>query len=179
MVSPLRSPDGSRSPASSAVLIAFSLATLLEVTSGGCVLARRSTPAVTAIVAVADKDDPDDGKSDDDDDAAKMQQPVRVGDLIGRAVIAPVERQDLIGHVTKLVRHGDDLTIVMTYGGHLGFGTHLICVPADALALTGTALQAKDISPDDLAALPPCDGSGDAAIDATTTIKMKLAKPAH
>lgn len=161
----------------------FTLATLFEVTSGRPGLARQSKPTAAATVVAAADEDKDDGKDtkgdDDDDDAQKFQQPVRVGDLIGRAVIAPLESQDLLGHVTKLVRHHDDIVVVIRTGGHLGFGTHLICVPADALALTGYALQAKDISADDLGKLPPCDGSVDTAIDATASIKMKLAKPAH
>jgi hypothetical protein len=191
MVSKRRSVAGPRSPARDAVLMLFTLATLFGVTSSRPVSAgpsQSAAAATSALVAAAEKDDDkDDGKDDtkgdakgdDDDDARTFQQPVRVGDLIGRDVIAPLESQDLLGHVTKLVQHDDDVTIVMSYGGHFGFGTHLVCVPADALALTGYALQAKDISTNELDKLPPCDGTGDAPLDANASIKMKLAKPAH
>lgn len=186
MVSKLRSVAVPKSLARDAALLLFTLATLFGVTSSHAVSARQSQPVATAppaLVAAAEKDDDeDDGKDDtkgDDDDAQKFRQPVRVGDLIGRDVIAPLESQDLLGHVTKLVQHDDDVTIVMSYGGHFGFGTHLVCVPADALALTGYALQAKDIGTNELDKLPPCDGTGDAPLDANASIKMKLAKPAH
>ncbi|WP_158810957.1 hypothetical protein [Beijerinckia sp. L45] len=126
-----------------------------------------------------DKPDGADAGDEDDDDDRKVRQPVRVGDLIGRDVIAPVESQDLLGHVTKVVQTGDGPTFVMTYGGHFGFGTHLVCVPADTLALTGYAIQAKGISPDELGKLPDCDGASGKPLDASAMIEMKLAKPAH
>jgi hypothetical protein len=196
MSAPSRSAIESKSLGPSAALLLFTLATLVTVTSSRLVFAQQVKLAATAsaatIVAAAMDDDKDDekdddkdatkgekGDDDDDDDAQKFLQPVRVGDLIGRAVIAPLESQDLLGHVSRLVKHDDDITIVMSYGGHLGFGSHLVCVPAAALALTGYALQAKDISTDDLGKLPMCDGSGDTPLDANTTIKMRLAKPAH
>lgn len=183
MSAPSRSTVVSKSPAPGAALILFTLATLVAVTSSRPVFAQQESPAPAASTAVAAPsmdDDKDDGKGDDeDDDAQKFLQPVRVGDLIGRAVIAPLESQNVLGHVSRLVKHDDDITVVMTYGGHLGFGTHLVCVPAEALALTGTALQAKDISTDDLDKLPTCDGNGDTPIDGNASIKMNLAKPAH
>ena len=168
------------------MLMLFTLATLFGVTSCRPVSAGQSPSAATTssvVVAADEKDgdkdnDKDDGK-DDDDDQQKFRQPVRVGDLIGRDVIAPLESQDLLGHVAKLVQHDDDVTIVMSYGGHFGFGTYPVCVPADALALTGYALQAKDISTDELGKLPSCDGAGDVPLDTNASIKMKLAKPAH
>ena len=120
------------------------------------------------------------GKDDDDEDENRFPQPVRVGDLVGRAVIAPQESQNLIGRVRKVVRSGaGDVSVVMTYGGHFGFGTHLVCVSVDDLALTGYALQAKDIEDSELARLPVCDGSADQPLDANATIKVNLAKPAH
>lgn len=124
--------------------------------------------------AAAEKDD-----GDDKDDKDRFPQPVRVGDLIGRAVIAPQESQNLIGRVRKVVRNGDgEVSVVMSYGGYLGFGTHLICVSLDDLALTGYAIQAKEIEESELARLPVCDGGGN-MLAADATIKVNLAKPAH
>ena len=148
--------------------------------------------------APASKDDDDDGDDDDDvapagngdgkradakqdhaDDKDRFPQPVRVGDLIGRAVIAPQESQNLIGRVRKVVRNGDgEISVVMSYGGYFGFGTHLICVSIDDLALTGYAIQAKEIEESELARLPVCDGGGN-MLAADATIKVNLAKPAH
>ena len=136
-----------------------------------------ATAANTPTDTAAKSDDTDDDDEDDDDD--KFQQPVRVGDLIGRDVIAPVESQNLLGRVVKVVGQPDEVTIVMSHGGYFGFGTHLVCVSAEALALTGHALQAKGVSPADLDGLPVCDGAGAASLAPNASIKMNVAKPAH
>ena len=172
-----------RSLASSSVvcLLLFSSAGLLHVTSSRAVFALGPTPEVTAAHVTPDKENQkdDDDDDDDDNDDDKFSQPVRVGDLIGRDVIAPVESQDLLGHVRRIVQNGDAMTIVMSHGGYFGFGSHLVCVAADALALTGQALQAKDVSPADLDGLPVCDGGSDAPLDANAIIKMNVSKPSH
>lgn len=173
-------------PARAAVPIVFTLAALLNVTLSHPVFAKQIESATRIAAASMDTGTsagPDQGDDDDDDDDdnddAKFKQPVRAGDLIGRDIIAPVESQNLLGHVVKVVRHEDDVTIVMNYGGTLGLGGHLICVPAAALALTGYNLQAKEINSSELDKLPACDGSTGTPVDANTTFKMKLAKPAH
>ena len=38
--------------------------------------------------------------------AMRFPQPVRVGDLLGRDVLRPVESQDVLGHVREVVRDG-------------------------------------------------------------------------
>ncbi len=148
--------------------------------------AARATVA-PQVVAAADsakgkggKADSDDDDDDDDDD--RFPQPVRVGDLIGRAVIAPEESQNLIGHVRQLFRNRDgDLQLVMTYGGYFGsaVGSRLVCVPVDDLALTGVMIQAKDIDAGELAKLPTCDGKGETPLAVNEMVKVNLAKPAH
>lgn len=135
-------------------------------------------PAVPARPAGKDRS-ADNGDDDDDDDANRFPQPVRVGDLIGRAVIAPQESQNLIGYIRKVVAAGDDVSVVITIGGYFGFGTHLVCVSIDDLALTGYAVQAKEIDASELARLPVCDGSAGRPLEANATIKVNLAKPAH
>ncbi len=146
----------------------------------------------------ADKEEGDDDDDDDDDkpagkkaaaqsdknggDENKHPQPVRVGDLIGRAVIAPQESQNLLGRVRKLVRDREgEVNLVMNYGGYFGtsFGSHLVCVSVDDVALTGYQIQAREIDADELGKLPVCDGGADKPLDANETIKVNLAKPAH
>ena len=140
-------------------------------------------PSGAAVAAAVDQGKGSKADSDDDDDKDdRFPQPVRVGDLIGRDVIAPQESQNLIGHVRKLVRDKDgDLQLVMTYGGYFGsnVGSHLVCVDVDDLALTGVMIQAKDIDPGDLAKLPTCDGGDATPLDVNEVIKVNLAKPAH
>ena len=142
--------------------------------------------AAPQVVAAADPAKSKGGKADsdddDDDDDDRFPQPVRVGDLIGRAVIAPEESQNLIGHVSQLFRNKDgDLQLVMTYGGYFGsaVGSRFVCVPVDDLALTGVMIQAKDIDAGELAKLPTCDGKGGTPLAANEIIKVNLAKPAH
>ena len=72
-----------------------------------------------------------------------------------------------------------DLSLVMTYGGIFGFGTHLVCVSVDDVALTGTAIQAREVSVEDLDRAPACDGHEDKPVDPGETIEVNLAKPAH
>ncbi len=168
-----------------AVFIIITLAALPNVTSRGQVFANQPNPdmviaaAGTDAAKAAPKKEVGDEDDDDDDDDDQFKQPVRAGDLIGRDVIAPVESQDLLGHVVKIVQRDDDYTIVMTYGGQFGIGGHPVCVAADAFALTGITLQAKEISTEDLNKLPVCDGSGNTPVDPNVRFQMKLAKPAH
>jgi hypothetical protein len=155
-------------------VMVLSSAPYIEVTRANAVFARGTSPVVMAATT------PPSGSDDDDDDDDDSAQPVRVGDLIGRDIVAPVESQDLLGHVAQVVRKGDDdVILVMTHGGFLGFGARSVCVPADDLALTGKLIQAKDISPAEIDALPPCAGAGATPLDQNESIKMNLAKPAH
>ncbi len=167
-------------------LVALSLATVLAGAApmAGAVLVSSIAPQVAA-AADGDKGKHSKADSDDDDDDDKddrFPQSVRVGDLVGRDVVAPQESQNLIGHVRKLVRDKDgDLRLVMTYGGYFGsdVGSHLVCVDVDDLALTGVMIQAKDVDPGDLAKLPTCDGRNGTPLDVNEVIKVNLAKPAH
>ena len=50
--------------------------------------------------------------------AKRFPQPVRVGDLIQRTVLEPVESQPILGHVVDVVRFpNQQLAIVIKYGG--------------------------------------------------------------
>lgn len=87
--------------------------------------------------------------------ARRFPQPVRVGDLIDRAVLEPKESQPVLGRVDALVRRPDGgVDLVMRYGGILGFGTRRITVPTEAMALLGEYVAVMDLTPDELARLP-------------------------
>src|SRR5262249_59597419 len=74
--------------------------------------------------------------------AMRFPQPVRVGDLLGREVLRPVESQDLLGRVRRLVRDRDgNIMVVVDFGGFLGSGTRPIAVPVDAMVLLGQDLE--------------------------------------
>lgn len=128
----------------------------------------------------AAKDDDGDDQDDDEADAERFPQPVRAGDLIGRDVIAPVESQDWLGRIRKVVKDGTgNPRVVMTFGGFFGLGGRLICVPLKDLALTGYSLQAVGIDPEALKAMPTCDGGAESPIDPNAVLRVGLAKPAH
>ena len=64
----------------------------------------------------------------------RFPQPVRVGDLLRRDVIQPVESQNSLGTVQQIVRNPDGtLAAVIDLGGFLGFGLRPVSVPVDAL----------------------------------------------
>jgi len=70
--------------------------------------------------------------------AMRFPQPVRVGDLIGRQVLRPVESQDVLGRVRLVVRDKNgQIMVVIDFGGFLGFATRPIAVPVDATVLLG------------------------------------------
>lgn len=67
--------------------------------------------------------------------AERYPQPVRVGDVVGRAVLKPVETEPVLGRVRAVVRRPDGaLALVMSEGGFLGFGTRQVAVPLAAAA---------------------------------------------
>ena len=115
--------------------------------------------------------------------AMRFPQPVRVGDLLGREVLRPVESQDVLGRVRRLVRGGNgQIMVVVDFGGFLGFGTRPIAVPVDAMVLLGQDLEIVAFTPKQLRQFPTFSPSGatdvaDVADD--TIIKLGLAKPSH
>ena len=111
--------------------------------------------------------------------ARRFPQPVRVGDLIGRAVLAPSESQTVLGRVASVVKSRDGhLRMVMRYGGVFGIGPRRIAVPIEAMALLGDVVVAVDYTDAQLAALPDAtDQAG--ALGPDATIRMGLVKPYH
>ncbi len=111
--------------------------------------------------------------------ASRFPQPVRVGDLLHRAVLKPLESQDLIGRVEHVVRDQDGvIRVIMSVGGLLGLGTHPIAVPVDAMVLVGQVMEVVGLTPLQLRAWPIYQG-GDVALPDDAVIKVGLAKPSH
>ena len=111
--------------------------------------------------------------------ARRFPQPVRVGDLIRRQVLRPVEQQDVLGRVAAVVRRPDGaVLIVVNLGGVLGVGTRPVAVPVEAAALLGEHVTVLDLSPEQLRALPTFDGAG-AALEPDEVIRVGLARPFH
>ena len=120
------------------------------------------------------------GMSLADSAAMRFPQPVRVGDLLHREVLKPVESHDYLGRVEKIVRSKSGvLEVVIAYGGLFGFGSRLIAIPVDAMVLVGQIMEVVAYTPKQLAHFPTFS-----AIDATplpddAIIKVGLAKPSH
>jgi PRC-barrel domain len=112
--------------------------------------------------------------------AMRFPQPVRVGDLLGREVLRPVDRQDVLGRVRGLVRDRDGrIMVVVDFGGFLGFGARPIAVPVDAMVLVGQDMEIVAFTPDQLRQFPTFSPSGTTAVADDTIIKVGLAKPSH
>ncbi len=86
--------------------------------------------------------------------ARRFPQPVRVGDLIHRQVLRPVEWQTVLGRVDGVARRADGAVLVVGdardagWRGALGLGARPVAVPSDALALLGEHLAVMDLPPD-------------------------------
>jgi hypothetical protein len=112
--------------------------------------------------------------------AMRFPQSVRVGDLLGRDVLRPVESQDVLGHVRQVVRDSkDQIVVVMDLGGLFGFGTRRIAVPVDAMVLLGQDMEVVAFTPDELRRFPTFSPSGTTTIADDAVIKVGLAKPSH
>ena len=112
--------------------------------------------------------------------AMRFPQPVRVGDLLHKEVLEPVESQTLLGTVRQVVRDGDGtIEIVIDYGGFLGLGTRPIAVPVDAMVLVGQVMEVVAYKPAQLQRFPTFSPAGSTTVPADTTIRVGLAKPSH
>ena len=110
----------------------------------------------------------------------RFPQPVRVGDLLGREVLRPVESQDVLGQVRRVVRdRSGQIMVVINFGGFLGFGSRLIAVPVDAMVLLGQDMEIVAFTPKQLQQFPTFSPSGTAEVPDNTIIKVGLAKPSH
>ena len=112
--------------------------------------------------------------------ARRFPQPVRVGDLINRTVVQPLESRPVLGRVTQVIRlSSGGQEIVMRHGGFLGFGGRYIAVPIEAMVLLGNELEVLDYTPQQLNAFPTYTGAGTAPLAANDVIRMGLARPSH
>ena len=112
--------------------------------------------------------------------AMRFPQPVRVGDLLQRDVIEPVESQDYLGTISQIVRTADgSLAAIVDLAGFLRLGKRPVSVPVDAMVLLGDVVEIVAFSPAQLRQLPdhvPGDGT---PLSPDTVIKVGLAKPSH
>jgi hypothetical protein len=105
---------------------------------------------------------------------------VRVGDLLHRLVLRPVESQDILGRVHAILRNDQgQIVVILNIGGVYGYGGRLIAVPVDAMVLLGQDMEVVAYTPAQLAQFPTFVSQGAQPVPDDTTIKIGLAKPSH
>lgn len=109
----------------------------------------------------------------------RFPQPVRVGDLAGRAVLEPVESQRVLGRVQGVVREAGGVSVVIELRRWFGWTTRLVAVPVGAVALVGDAVDLVGDTPAQVWERPVFDPAGATALAAEATIEVGLAKPSH
>jgi hypothetical protein len=112
--------------------------------------------------------------------AMRFPQPVRVGDLLGRDVLRPVESLVVLGHVRGLVRDAQGrIMVVVNFGGFLGIGSRPIAVPVDAMVLLGQDMEIVAFTPAKLRQCPTFSPIGTTPVGSDSVIEVGLAKPSH
>ncbi|WP_284946621.1 hypothetical protein [Acidisoma cladoniae] len=112
--------------------------------------------------------------------AMRFPQPVRVGDLVGRDVLQPVESRPLLGTVRQVARAPDGtLVVVVALGSVLGVGGRSVAIPVDAMVLLGDEMEVVAFTPAQLAGFPTAQSAATTGLAPDTIIKIGLAKPSH
>jgi hypothetical protein len=118
----------------------------------------------------------------------RFAQPVRVGDLEGRALLQPLESQPVLGHVLGAAQHGgtEQGLVVRLDGGPvrpwlhwLGIGDRRVLVPLAGVALLGEHVALLGYTPQQLDALPDYKDDAAARIGADSMIHVALTGPFH
>ena len=111
--------------------------------------------------------------------ASRFPQPVQVGSLLKRTVLAASESRDVVGRVLEIVRQDGQVKVVLAYGGVLGLGSRRIAVPVDATVLILRSMEIVGLTPDQLRHLPSYDASGAVPLSPEDVIHVGLARPTH
>lgn len=132
------------------------------------------------IPAYAGDDDLPDAQDLAHSAAQRFPQPVRVGDLVSRKVLDQDESRPLLGRVIGVVKRPDGtLAVVMQYGGVLGFFTHPIAVPVNAMVLVGEDLAVAEYDPAQLKQFPTFKPDDGTPLPPDRVIRFPLGKPSH
>jgi hypothetical protein len=105
----------------------------------------------------------------------RWPQNVRVGDLLGLALIDYDNR--ILGHVKEVVRtHEGKIVLVTTYGSWFGWGGRPVGVPLETVAILGRQIGVLDIDRKDFPSLPTWQGTDATGISPDETIRIAIAK---
>ncbi|WP_428487021.1 hypothetical protein [Rhodopila sp.] len=112
--------------------------------------------------------------------ARRFPQPVRVGDLLKRQVLRPLESQPTVGWVRNVVKQPDgSVDVVVDYGGVFGLFTRPIAVPVDAMVLLGHYMEIVDFTPEQLKQFKTFDTASTMPLPPDSIIHVGLARPSH
>lgn len=105
----------------------------------------------------------------------RFPQPVRVGDLIGLPVL---DDDDVtLGRVRQVVRAADGkISLIVSYGGWFGWGSRLVAVPIEVVAILARQIAALDMPPSEFAAAPTWQGTGVQVLASDETIRIALGR---
>jgi hypothetical protein len=147
-------------------ILAFCCVTALGGLIGGvAALAQQPKPAGMTLAEAAER---------------RFPQPVRVGDLVGRRVLQPLESQPTLGWVRAVVKQPDGtIDVVVDYGGFFGLFGRPIAVPVDGMVLLGQYMEIVDFSPQQLDQFKMFAGGDTSALPPDSVIRVGLARPSH
>ncbi len=111
--------------------------------------------------------------------ATHFPQPVRVGSLLHRTVLAASESRNVDGHVVGVVRQDGQIKVVLDYGGVLGVGARPIAVPVEAMVLILHSVEIVGFTPAQLSKFPAYDGAAATPLPPDATIRVGIARPTH
>ena len=112
--------------------------------------------------------------------ARRFPQPVRVGALVGRQVLQPLESMPTLGWVRGVVGGQDgNPQVIVDYGGRFRLERRPVAVPAAAMALLGQYLEIVDFTPEQIGAFPTFDVAAAQYLPPDTVIRVGLARPSH
>lgn len=105
----------------------------------------------------------------------RFPQPIRVGDMIGWAVL---DYDDVtLGHVQKVVRTPDGkIKLIVSYSKWFGWFGRPVAVPIEAVAALGRQLASLEMEPKDFAAAPTWTEGRDQILPENETIRIALTR---
>jgi PRC-barrel domain len=134
----------------------------------------------TRPIVLAVKDDDDDKSNEkqptpEERMAKRYPQPVKVSFLLGLPVLD--ESSSIIGYVRAVVRTPEGkIQLVMPVGGFFGFGSRLVPIPIEIVAMVGAQVAVVDMPDDRFMQSPTWTSLRAKPLDPSETIRVALTR---